>query len=409
MNRKSASVKAVPVPSLNHSANSSLTTSLLAVLVLIGTANCSRAADRNLTDEFPESACVVNNRKAIELMNREQLGQATAILNQILRHTGDTPEDRFCRSVSLTNLADSALRAGNLRDASKQASEAVELARNRDGAPNALLYQPTLILAQVAVQQRHQSEALPLLQELDSIPGASARDLAVRFGVEASLMAERGEFKDAETPARRSVQNWRRAGLYDTLDAVPAQSHLAMICLRRGHTSGSVTEIEDCVRVLDEFEESDRSRGHASYRGRSSAGPCTARVRRHPFESCGSATGSARADAETGRVCHLPPAGDGVSPDASRRTSPGGRPASAGIRRRHGSANGLLDRHRGPEKGAPLGNRHMTNFVASSFLSSVALRSAPKPADLTFSDTVISSEVKRPVDKEDCKCNRRRP
>jgi hypothetical protein len=78
MNRKSDFVKAVPVLSLDRSAKSSFTTSLLAVLVLIGTANCSRAADRNLTDEFPQSACVANSGKAIKLINREQLGQATA-------------------------------------------------------------------------------------------------------------------------------------------------------------------------------------------------------------------------------------------------------------------------------------------------------------------------------------------
>jgi hypothetical protein len=222
---------------------------LIGTVVLFATTVGSRAA--NLNDALAGSACVAANRKAIEQIDREQPAQVPAILNELLMQTGNTPENRLCRSVTLTNLADGMLRAGKLDEAARAATEAADLAGRDDRTSSALLYSPKLILAQVAVQRRHGSQALQLLNELDSIPPPSARDLAVRFGLGAAVLAESGEFKRAEGLARRSVQEWQRAGLFDTLDAVPDRSNLAMILLRRGQTTEAISEIEDCVRVLD--------------------------------------------------------------------------------------------------------------------------------------------------------------
>jgi len=224
---------------------------LIATVVLFAETVGGRAANLNDADALAESDCVAANRKAIDQIDREQPGRAPAILNELLMHTGNTPENRLCRCATLTNLADGMLRAGKLDEAARAATEAADLAGRDDRASSALLYRPKLILAQVAVQRRHGSQALHLLNGLDSIPGPSARDLAVRFGLEAAVVAESGEFKRAEGLARRSVQEWQRAGLFDTLDAVPDRSNLAMIWLRRGQTTEAISEIEACVRVLD--------------------------------------------------------------------------------------------------------------------------------------------------------------
>jgi hypothetical protein len=224
---------------------------LIGTVVLFATAVGSRAANLNDAPVLAGSACVAANRKAIEQIDREQPGRAPAILNELLRQTGNTPENRLCRCATLTNLADGMLRAGKLDEAARAATEAADLAGSDDRASSALLYRPKLILAQVAVQRRHGSQALRLLNGLDSIPGPSARDSAVRFGLEAAVVAESGEFKRAEGLARRSVQEWQSAGLFDTLDAVPDRSNLAMIWLRRGQMTQATSEIEDCVRVLD--------------------------------------------------------------------------------------------------------------------------------------------------------------
>jgi hypothetical protein len=211
----------------------------------------SRAANLNNADTLTESACVAANRKAIEQIGQEQPGRAPSILNELLVQTGNSLEDRLCRCVTLTNLADGMLRAGRLDEAARAAAEAADLAGMEERTSSELLYRPKLILALVAVQRRHWSQALRLLKELDSIPDPSARDLAVRFGIDATVVAESGDFKRAEALGRRSVQEWQRAGLFDTLDAVPDRSNLAMIWFLRGQTTKAISEIEDCVRVLD--------------------------------------------------------------------------------------------------------------------------------------------------------------
>ena len=223
----------------------------ICTVVLFATTFGSWAADLNDAHALAGSACVAANREAIEEIDREQPGRAPAILNELLMQTGNTPENRLCLCATLTNLADGMLRAGKLDEAARAATKAADLAGRDDRASSALLYKPKLILAQIAVQRRHGSHALRLLKELDSITAASVRDLAVRFGLEAAVAAESGELKRAEGLARRSVQEWQRAGLFDTLEAVPDRSNLAMIWLRRGQTTEAIGEIQDCVRVLD--------------------------------------------------------------------------------------------------------------------------------------------------------------
>jgi tetratricopeptide (TPR) repeat protein len=226
-------------------------TFLISILALCGATGARRADDIDHADVLAGSACVAANRKAIEWIAGERPGQAAAMLNELLVQRGDTLNNLHCRCVTLTNLANAMVRAGRLDEAVRSATEAVDLAGRDDQASSALLYGPKLILAQVAVSQRHGSQALRLLYELDSIPGAAARDLAVRFGLEAVVVAGSGDFKRAETLARRSVEHWQLAGLFDSLDAVTDRTNLAVIHLRRGRTREATSEIEDCVRVLD--------------------------------------------------------------------------------------------------------------------------------------------------------------
>jgi len=224
---------------------------LFGILVLLLATGGSRADTLNNADALVGSACASTNREAIEWMSRERPAEAANILSRMLVQTGDVPGNRLCRAVTLTNMANAMLRSGRLDEAARAATDAADLAGRDNRAWTALLYEPKLILAQFAVQQRHGSQALRLLNELDSIPGASAREMAVRFGLEAFVVAEKGEFKRAEALARRSVEEWQRTGLFGSLDALSARTNLAMIHLHLGSTSAAVGEIEDCLRVLD--------------------------------------------------------------------------------------------------------------------------------------------------------------